>query len=55
MLTRVWDAPEAISAWLELVNEQKLEVEKLWKDEQIVPYNTLMATRQKISQDQVVE
>jgi hypothetical protein len=55
MLARLWDGPEAISVWVELVKERKKEIAKLCEDGQALPYGTLMATQQTISRAQLAE
>ena len=55
MLARVWDGPEAISVWVELVKERKEDIAKQCEDGHAVPYGAVMATRQDISRDQLAE
>ncbi|KAH8750494.1 hypothetical protein F5882DRAFT_369451 [Hyaloscypha sp. PMI_1271] len=55
MLARVWDGPEAISVWVELVKERKEDIAKQCEDGHEVPYGAVMATRQEISRDQLAE
>lgn len=55
MLARVWDGPEAISVWVELVKERKEDIAKQCEDGHAVPYSAVMATRQEISRAQLVE
>ena len=55
MLARIWSVPEAISVWVELVKERKLEIATKCEKGEEVNFGTLMATRQTISRKQLSE
>lgn len=46
MLARVWSASEATSIWYELVNSRRDEIEKKWKNNEVLPFAFLTAAVQ---------
>ncbi len=55
MLARIWDGPEAISIWVELLECRRTEVRNKFEETGSVDMSTLMAVRQQLSRAQLAE
>jgi hypothetical protein len=55
LLARRWNAPYAISIWVEIVEERKKEVAESFEKDNQAYYPTLQAARQEISREQLAE
>ncbi|KAL8777623.1 MAG: hypothetical protein Q9203_002470 [Teloschistes exilis] len=55
LLARIWDAPEAISIWVEVVKRRKEEVIAEFNETDIAQVATLEATRQDLPRAQIAE
>jgi len=55
MLARIWDASEATSIWVELVDERKREITATFKDPNVVDLAAYMSAQQIITRTQLAE
>ena len=55
MLARIWDASEATSIWVELVDERKQEIMATFKDPNVVDIAAYMSAQQIITRTQLAE
>ncbi|KAH0545439.1 hypothetical protein FGG08_000440 [Glutinoglossum americanum] len=55
MLARIWDGPEAISIWVEIVEKRKKEVCAAFEQTDVAELITLAAARQELTRGQMAE
>ncbi|KAL9603036.1 MAG: hypothetical protein Q9219_001400 [cf. Caloplaca sp. 3 TL-2023] len=55
LLARIWDAPEAISIWVEIVGKRKDEIIAAFDETDIAPLATLSAARQDFPRLQIAQ
>lgn len=55
MLARIWDGPEAISIWVEIVNGRKLEIKSQFEQNNIGDLAANMAAQQELTRMQLAE
>lgn len=55
ILAQAWSASEAISIWVELVEERKLEIAEAFDRDSTSDYSTLAATRSEITRAQLAD
>lgn len=55
LLARIWDGPEAISIWVELVTSRKAEVDRNLSRVGSVDTPTYLATRQELTREQLAD
>ncbi|KAI4192232.1 MAG: hypothetical protein LQ346_004411 [Caloplaca aetnensis] len=55
LLARIWDAPQAISIWVEIIKKRKEEVNAEFEESNIGHIATLQAARQDLARAQIAE